>query len=160
MPDFLAHHQAACKLLLPRFLSKERLELVLFTNEMRQNKTIQKQVTEICDSSKAASIIRKEIQDKEQELERLRQQSTERLAQKNQQILNLAMLILQIRQPLQNPDLDAIFIDDDQVGHQIRLDLGETARVIQIVYDLDPFMAQNNIQPEVLTLIENQTRDW
>lgn len=143
------------------YLAKERLELAVFTGAMRQNKNIQKMVLDITETSKSKKILQKEIADHEAELARLRESLRERIAEKTQQIFNLAMLVVQLRNPEGGDgQLDQIFVDGDQVGIQVRENIQTITTALSIVYDLDPITPVDQVPLAARAIINNHTEDW
>ena len=118
-------------------------------------------VIEITDSSKAKNILLKEINDHEAELQRLREASREKTAEKTQQIFNLGMLILQLRNPqIGDNQIDQIFIEDDNQGQQIRANMSTITGALQIVYDLDPVTPVDQVPETTREIINRHTADW
>lgn len=129
---------------------------------MMQNKVIQKLVIDISETKKSSDILTKEITDKETEITRLREGMNQKNAEKTQLILNLSFLVRQLRNPQhqQEAGLDTVFIEEDDQGAQIRTDLHDITRALQVVYQLDTLTPLEQIPIVVRNLIHDQTADW
>jgi hypothetical protein len=108
----------------------------LMNNEIRAHPQVIRWINKISECSRQLQILRKDVQDRERDIERLNQDIDSKRALMNNAILSASILINELSENGANVELDDIFIEG-QAQRQQRQIVHETAKYLKWIYTVD-----------------------
>jgi hypothetical protein len=120
---------------------KAEVERFIIPEFIRTSKDVLRLLGKIMDNDRAANVTSNEITTKEAEVRRLRDNLAERENKKEQEIIELGMLLMNMMEQQANNNrvhFEDIFIDDNEQQNRLRVDLHDLIRLIRFTYCLDP----------------------
>lgn len=125
----------ACSLVLTRLFAKRHMENYILNAEVRRNKDVVKGINKISDIEKNLKVIRKELEKRRQDMDRLTDHREEAAQQKD--LTALAILICDLSNQ-DGIDVDRIFMDGAEQANE-RLTVLEMVRMLRLIYLKDNF---------------------
>ena len=129
------------------------------TERVRSSKVAQKLVRSIVDHTRQMSVLQRDIEVKRGEIDRLNTTGQVKYASRENELMNLAMILMQLQdQQAGGMEADTIFIDDeDPVIRGRRRNMAEFIQNLRFLYTFDPV---GDVDGEVLRVVERVTPEW
>lgn len=140
-------------------MAKKQIENELLNDRVRQNKIAQRRIDNIVDTTRLMQSLEKEISLKNEEIQKLRIQGQNRFSARENDILNLGMIILQFRE-LQDQEvrIEEIFLgDNDPIIETRKRSLSDILSCLRFLYTQDPI---DSLSEELLEVVLQNTPTW
>lgn len=139
-------------------LAKERSEAEILQGDIPLNKEVQLNLRAVGDLNKQIDIIERDISVLNEQIAELQQDRTEKRSLLQQQVYSVSMLISRLSEGNEIPDMDAIFLEEDNVrGQNTRQSLNDLINKVRFTYVYDPLVQPTN---QILQTIVRLTPDW
>jgi transcriptional regulator of heat shock response len=124
---------------------KGRVERFLIPPELRANKDVVKLLWKIAEDERCLAVVRAELDNKQQELQKLTESFTDRDIKKQQHMVDLSMTLLNIAEHRHEREfqMDEIFLDGDENIARFRGNLQDLLRLVKFAYSTDPLTVRD-----------------
>ena len=139
-------------------MAKKAVEAQILNQRIRENKNAQRLIESIADITRQMDSLQKEINNKEDEIERLRTLGQDKFVVRENNIFSLAMVINQIGN--NNPDglqIEQIFLEENENVENRRRNLNDRVQALRFLYSkniLEPLRDFERV------IVEEATPQW
>ena len=129
------------------------------TERVRNCKAVQRLVSQVVDNTRAMEILERDISAKRAEIARMNTLGQEKFASRENDLVNLSMLVLQLQAGgMGGLNVDQIFIDgDDPQLIERRHTVGDMIKNLRFLYTFDPVA---ELDEESRRVVVEHTQDW
>lgn len=139
--------------------AKSRIEREIITVPVRQSASVQNLAQKVRDTSRQLDALEREIAKKQSEIDRMRALGREKFVSRENDIINLSMMIIQLTDRGDGGvNAEEIFMDsDDPVIVRRRRNMNEMISSVRFLYAFDNM---GDLNEEMRHVVAEATQDW